>query len=161
MSITVEDHVAIRARADELLCVVPDGLVMLPENLVSSSPGEDLRFGSESSTFRKLLHERGLRAERVDVDQDRTRFVHNRSHDWAVPAVFVATELLKSNPDIISIMIDVVRDHVKELFGTSADERSVLLEVVVENRKGRCRKVRYEGPPDGLKDVERIVRSLR
>ncbi len=161
MTTTIEDYLPVRARAQDLGCELSGGLVMLPENFGSAVAGDDLHFRSETSTVRKLLRAGGLEAERLRTDRDLTMFVHNRSYDWAVPAIFIGTEVLKADPDVVSVVIDLIRDHMKELFGGATGGRKVSLEVIVENGRGRCRKVRYEGDAAGLKEVERIVRSMR
>ena len=161
MTIVVEEHVSVRTRAEELGCRLPNGLAMLPENFSSAAAGDDLHFRSEAATVRKLLSEGGLDADRLMADRDRTMFVHNGSYDWAVPAIFIGSEVLKANPDVASVIVDLVRDHVKELFGGLKSDRRVSLEVVIENSRGLCRKVKYEGDAEGLKDVNRIVRGLR
>lgn len=78
-----------------------------------------------------------------------------------MPAIFIGSEVLKANPDMMSVVIDLVRDHVKELFGGLKSDRRVSLEILIENSRGLCRKVKYEGNAEGLRDVDRIVRGLR
>lgn len=150
-----------RSRTQELGCALPSSLVLLPENFDTAMLGEEFHFRSEASTVRKLLHNGGFQVERLNAGLSPIKFVHNRSCDWAVPAIFIGSELLKTNPDITSVIIDLIRDHIKDLFGGTTSSRRVSVEIIVESGKGRCRKVKYEGEIDGLKEITRMVKSLR
>ncbi|THD34440.1 MAG: hypothetical protein E7773_14725 [Sphingomonas sp.] len=88
-------------------------------------------------------------------------FIHNKSHDWAVPIIFVSAELMKTSPDLIAAAIDLIRDYALSIFKGSGADKRVKLEVVVErNEKRTYQKVTYEGDVAGLGTVADMVTKV-
>jgi len=161
MTITTSAYVAVPARAAELGSIIPAGLVFLPANFESAIPGEDFRFRGEASTVTKLLAVAGIPVNRLSTGQQRPAFIHNHSHDWTLPIIFVGTELLKQSPDILSAALGVIQDYVIDLFKGVTDARTITAEVVIEDRRAQqYKRLTYEGSPEGLRELTGAIKAL-
>lgn len=159
MGINVEPFPSVPVLAAELQCELPTGLVFLPDNFASLNADDDLLFRGEATTVTKVLRGAGLQIEKLGNPARSSAFIHNKSHDWALPIIFVGTELLKNQPDIISLTLTAIQDYVLGLFKGVTRDRKITASIVVEHRKnGKFIKVDYEGEPDGLDAFAKIVK---
>jgi len=159
MTLTQSDYVSVPARAGALDFALPTSLVFLPENFEAAEVGEELRFRGEATTVAKLLRQAGVPIERLGSSRE-TAFVHNKSHDWALPVIFVGAELMKQSPDMVGMAIELIRDYVVRLFEGTA-EKKIKTEVVIEDRqRKRYHKITYEGDAAGLGELAKLVKRL-
>jgi hypothetical protein len=160
MTISQSDYPSVTDRAGELGVQLPGGLVFLPENFQTAEAGDELRFRGEATTVAKLFRQVGLTIERLGTP-DQSAFIHNKSHDWALPIIFVGAELMQQSPDVVRTAIELIRDHVVKLFEGTADKK-IKTEVVIEDRRRqRYQKITYEGDAAGLGEVAKLIGRMR
>src|SRR6187402_3231300 len=123
MTTTVAEYLPVRERLAELGCHASLDVIFLPDNLGSAEDASDLRIRGEVTTLTKILSAGGIAVGQIEGPGARTKFVHNKSHDWAMPALMFTVEALKNNPDLASVVIDLVKDYVKDLFKGLANEK--------------------------------------
>ena len=162
MTLTVSDYAAVRAKAGELGCDLPsDRLLFLPDNFVTATAGEELRFHGEATTAIKILKNASIPVGRLGTANPAETFIHNRDSAWALPVIFVGAELLKTSPDLLTVALSAVQDYVAELFKGVGGKRTIKAEVVVEDkRKQQFKRISYEGDPEGLKELAEMVRRI-
>lgn len=154
------DFAAVPEQAAKLGFPLPLGLTILPINFETAISGDELRFRGEALTIAKLLHGAGIEVARLGTNEGSEAFVHNKSHEWALPIIFIGSELMKTCPDLISLALSTVQDYVLELFKGMSNGRTIKAEVVIESSKSRkYRKISYEGDPSGLKDFAKVVKA--
>ncbi len=161
-AITVEDYLDVPARADALGCALGNVLTFLPDNFESAASADDFLVRGEVTTIRKVLKAGGVASAVLSAEQARPAgFVHNKSHDWAVPVLFIGSELLKTSPDLPGMAIDLIRDYATGLFTGSGKDRQAKVEIVVERSKQRSyRKISYEGDVAGLDTLAQVITEL-
>lgn len=161
-TITMEDYIDVRARANALGCTLGEGLVFLPDNFASAASANDFVVRGEITTIRKVLNTGGVASAVLSAETARPAgFVHNKSHDWMVPVLFVGSELLKTSPDLLGMAIDLIRDYAAGLLTGGEKDRQAKLEVVVERSKQRSyRKISYEGDVAGLDAVAEMIAKI-
>jgi hypothetical protein len=152
----------VRERATALGCTLSNGLTFLPDNLERVATADDLVVRGEVTTLRKVLTHGGVPSTVLAGDSARSPgFVHNKSHDWAVPVIFVSAELMKTSPDMIGLAIDLIRDYAVSLFKGVGADRSVKAEIVVElTEDGTFQKITYEGAAEGLSEITKMVATI-
>lgn len=160
--ITTGHYVDVRARAAVLGCALGNALTFLPDNLEGVATADDLVIRGEVTSLRKVLMHGGVPSSVLAGDGARPPgFVHNQSHDWAVPVIFVSAELMKTSPEMISVAIDLIRDYAVSLFMGSGTDRRVKAEIVVERTKdGTFQKITYEGPAAGIGEITKMVATI-
>ena len=157
--IEIDDYSDVRERSVALGCVLGDGLVFLPDNLEEVAAADELVVRGEVTTLRKVLMQGGLQSGVLANPGGRPPgFVHNKSHDWAVPMIFVSAELMKNSPDMIGVAMDLIRDYAVSLLKGIGTDRTVKAEIVVERSSaGTFQKITYEGAVEVLSEITEMV----
>lgn len=162
MMIEVEDYLDVRERAEALGCELGSIITFLPSNLDIATSADDFIVRGEITTIRKVLNFGGVPSSMLSAKgAPSPGFVHNKSHDWAVPIIFIGAEMLKTAPDIVSVTIDLIRDYALDLFKGIGADKKVKAEIVVERSQGRTyQKVTYEGDVSGLNTLAEMVSRI-
>lgn len=160
--ITTEKYGNVRERAATLVCPLGDELTFLPDDLEGVTTADDLVVRGEVTTLRKVLTHGGVPSAVLAGHGARPpAFVHNKSHDWAVPVIFVSAELMKTSPDMIGLAIDLIRDYAVSLFKGVGADRNVKAEIVVERTEdGTFQKITYQGAAEGLGEITKMVATI-
>jgi hypothetical protein len=73
----------------------------------------------------------------------------------------VSASLLSQNPHVISVALGVVSNYLTDWFKGIPGSKKVRLDVVVEQTEGQTyKRIHYEGDPEGLNELARIVREV-
>lgn len=160
MKTTTSDFVDVPTRSAQLGCALPTGLTLLPNNFESAQPGEEFLFQGQTATVMKVLKAANITLAKFGSTARSEAFIHNKSHDWALPIIFIGYELMKQNPDLLGFVLSKIQDYALDLFKETVVGRHVKAEVVIETRRGRkYKKISYEGDPSGLKDFAKVVKA--
>jgi hypothetical protein len=161
MPVQITDYVDVEGRMQELGCIAPAGLAILPANFGDvACPSEFLTSGT-APTIIKVLRRGGVEAGLVQADDNRPGFVHNKSHDWVVPAIYISAELLKTSPDLVSIAIDLIRDYAVSLYRGIANKKVIKAEIVVQQSDSHTyKRLTYEGDVEGLRELAQIAKDV-
>lgn len=161
MSVTIEDYPDPNGRlsAEEVLRTTR--LLFVPNDLSQPESADGYVVRGEATTIAKILRNGGAPVGYLGGDGVKVRFVHNKSHDWAAPVIFVASELLKTSPNLLSITIDLIRDYAIDLFKGAGSDRVIKADIVVEKQgSGTYCKVSYEGDAEGLHAITAMVEKV-
>lgn len=161
-SLSSEDYLDVRKRAEALHCSLEPILTFLPGNLEDAASADDFVIRGEVTSIRKVLEGGGVPTATLAAGGNQPPgFIHNKSHDWAAPIIFISAELMKTSPDLIGIAIDLIRDYALSIFKGSGSDKQVKLEVVVEHDEKRTyQKITYEGDVAGLRTVADMVTTV-
>ena len=158
MTITVFEFPNVRQRCRSLGCAVPATFCGLPVNFEKAETIEDFRRAPDDASLRKLWHESGYLSDDLFADGSRPPSVLQKSVEWIGPILFF-TNLALENRALVEASLDVVCSLVSDRLGRP--DRSVELDVVAEtDAKGTCKRLSYNGPVEGLKDIPGIVREF-
>lgn len=161
MSVTVENYPDPNGRLSDGEAEGATRLLFVPNDLSEIESADGYVVRGEATTIAKILRNGGAPVGYLGGDGIKVRFAHNKSHDWAAPAIFVATELLKNSPDMLSIAIDLIRDYASNLFQGAGSDRVIKADIVVERQgSGTYCKVTYEGNPEGLHTITAMVEKV-
>lgn len=70
--------------------------------------------------------------------------------------------LLSQNSQATQIALGVLTSYVYDILKSSSLEGSVKLAIVIEETKSKkCRLVRYEGPPSGVKHLAEVLGEIQ
>lgn len=159
--INVEEYFNVRKRARELNCSVPESIAILPRNFENARSKEDLVHEETTPTIRILWRENNVIETPLEKEGEKIPFVSEKFLEWAGPLIFFASTVIIQNPVLIDVSIGVISNYLTDFFkGMVKEEKKVKLSVVVETKSGSYKKVNFEGHPEGLKELPKIVRSL-
>lgn len=161
MSIEEFDYVDVPAKAVTFGYQPPEGLVLLPLNFEDAESPVALVYDDVSVTIRKLLRQAGIESLRLEGKQQKIPEVAEKSAEWVGPTLFFTASLLSQNPTIISVAVNVISSYLTELFKGLPIGKHLKLDIVVPEGDGkRYRKVHYEGPVEGLKELPPILKEI-
>jgi len=159
MTITVTDYVSVADRIAELGCNVPSGIAILPDNFPKAATRQDLLFGSEASTIRKLFKNNNFPIDDLLPVGERVGAIHNKHFEWA-PLLFISVGLLSNDPNAVTVALGIIANYATDFFkGMSG--KNVKLNVVVEKKKDHtCKMISYEGDISGLSTLSNVIRRI-
>jgi hypothetical protein len=137
----------------------PTGLAILPTNIDSAAAAADLVYAMETSTILKLWRQAGLEGEHAPLTSER-RYQVLHFADWVGPTLFVAASLLSGNERAVEVALGVIANYVTETFRGVGGSKTARLDVIVETDSGTTKKVRYEGPAEGLAKLPAVIREV-
>lgn len=127
-------------------------LMILPEltkdeqNIYASSTVSFLKFA------RKFININYLKEPNIVLEQ--------RSIEWFGPTLLFTTAALAQNPELVSIALNVLSNYISDYF-KGHKEPNVKLNIMVQKSKTQCTNIMYEGPKDGLIEIEKLIESLK
>jgi hypothetical protein len=158
MEVNVTEYVRVTDRASELGCLIPTRLAILPENFPRVAARQDLLFGSEAATMRKLFRNNNFPLDDILPADERVGSIHNKHFEWA-PLLFISFALLSENPHAVSVALGIISNYATEFF-KGLPGHKVKLNVVIEKKNRDCKMLSYEGDVAGLNSLPEIIRRL-
>jgi hypothetical protein len=159
-TINITDYVNVRQRATDLGCRCPERIALLPINFESANSIGELLQASEASTIKTLLLAEAVPLDDIVDRNQRPPYVKNKSHEWIAPIMFISGSLYSQNPALVSVALNVLGNYATEFFRGSVGSREVNLNVVVGSKNGSHKKIAYQGPVEGLKNLVDIIREV-
>lgn len=157
----VEDYLDIKKKAEELGYKTPESIAFLPQNFEEVTSKENLVYGDLTTTFRILWKQCGIVETPLEKSGEKIAEMTQKSLDLIAPFIFIASSFLSQNPELVDIALGVISEYLTDWFkGMPNWQNNVKLNVILENKSGGYKKVSYEGPTEGLKEISKVVRSL-
>lgn len=160
MDINVVDYISVEEKLKLLNLNMPDGITLLPYNLVSAESLDDLRQKAESATVRKLFRSNNTAYVEIFDNENQPAYLEQYGFEWFGPTLFVSASMLIHDPNTLSVALGLITNYLYDLFKGS-DGGKASLDVIFQNVDGSCKKIAYSGPPEGLSEVAKIVKELK
>jgi hypothetical protein len=159
--VEVKDYIDVKKRAEDLKCNVPDSMAILPRNFENAKTKEELIHEDATATIRVLWNNEGIVETPIEKEGESIPFVVENAFEWIGPLILFTSTLVTQNPQLIDVSLGVISNYLTDWFkGVRRSERTAKLDVVVEKRNGSYKKIHYEGSPEGLKELPKIIRSV-
>ena len=113
-------------------------------------------YAGTTGTVRKLWKEAGVEHALVAPEGPRKEQVH-QSFSWVSPTILVTIEQLATNPEMVSLAIGVIWEHIRQAFRGITGEKQAELDIMLRRSKTRYKRLRYSGPEI---DVDEVIRRL-
>lgn len=138
-----------------------DEITILPDNYESVTSSEEAIFAGPGTTVKKLFDANGVKTEFVAM-KAHAWSGDNRGADWFGPTLFISSLMLTENQHAVSVALNVLSNYLSAAFGigSSNDRGKARLNILVKDEAtGVTKKVTYEGPIDGLKELKEVLQS--
>ena len=76
------------------------------------------------------------------------------------PTIILAADFVRNNPEIVETALKIIIAVAKEQFKGTTGENRAKFDVVVKESKNKYKKIHYDGPVDGMKDLLDAVKDL-
>ena len=160
MATTIADYMDVKQRLHELGCNDPEGLMLLPVNFDTADSVKEFRQVEEAATVKTLIKSANLPYTDILPAGKRPPYVINRSLDWVAPTLLVSASVIADSGNTLAIILEHIANYVTAFLHGIGQKKSVKLDIVVERKnKNGYRKISYEGPPEGLKDIVEVVEA--
>jgi hypothetical protein len=161
MSVQVSDYLSVTDRAAALGCEVASGFMLLPKNFEEAEDRTELIQRSEAATVKTLLRNEGLPFGELLPVNERSRVLVTKSADWIGPLIFIPAALATTDPAAVSVALNVLSSYLVDFFKGMPGSKRARLEFVVERKGDRvCKKLTYEGPPEGIRDLGDTLQGM-
>lgn len=159
--ILVEDYINVKKRIESLGYNQPAAMAILPRNFEKASSRSELVYEGTSETIRKLWKQKGILDTRLEKEGEKTFFVIEESFEWIGPLILFTSTMITQNPQMVDLSIGVISNYLADWFkGITESEKKAKIDVIVEKKDGSYKKIHYEGPIEGLKELPGIARSI-
>jgi hypothetical protein len=160
MTVQIIAYVNVEERAKELDCNVPTELALLPRNFDTAESKAGLLHESSVATIRTLWHQAGIAETKIEKLGDKFPYIQENAFEWVGPIIFASASLLSQNPHLISVALGVIANYLTDWFKGIPGDKKVRLDIVVERTKGKiCQRIHYEGGPEGLNELAKVLRE--
>lgn len=160
MTIEITDYPNVRQRIQELDCIEPLEIALLPNNFESVDSATEFRQVSEAATVKTLLKSENIPLSEIVPPERRPVYEQNNAVEWLGPIFFVSANLISQNPELVTMVIDIIASHLTDRFRGFGSGTKVKLGIVVEQSKeNSCKNFSYEGPLEGLRNLPEIIKA--
>jgi hypothetical protein len=161
ITVDVTEYANVGKKIVDLGCRCPDRMALLPVNFESATSITELLQASEAATVRKLFLAAGLPLDEIVDRSLRPPYLKKKSFEWVAPILFVSAALYSQNPDLVSLALNIMGNYATEFLKGTGGTRSVKVDIVVEKRRNETyKRISYQGPPAGLKDLSGVIREV-
>lgn len=160
-NVQIQEYLDVATRAQGLGCEIPSSLAILPRNFAEAAESRELLYEDETPTVRILWREAGVVETPLLPPGTPTPQISEKSFEsWMGPTIFVSLSLMSQNPELVSVALSVISNYLTDWFKGFTDRRKAKLDIVVQTRNVGYKKIHYDGPVDGLKDLPPIVKEV-
>jgi len=132
----------------------------LPENLEEAESKSEFVYTDNALTVKKLFRKNNIQSD--TLEKENLHFRQRRSIDWYAPTIYIGFSLLTENSTLVSIALNVLSNYITDFFKGTFGEKKVKLDIVVEvTPKTTYKRISYEGNAEGLKNLDKIIKSLK
>ncbi|MFT3910286.1 MAG: hypothetical protein QM737_12725 [Ferruginibacter sp.] len=155
------EELDIANRFDELELTFPDSLTFFPENFDTANSKEDFVFTDSMSDLRKIfLQDNGITIPVLGVDTELYR--SRKSADIYLPAIFFGLSQISENSTFVSVSLNVLSNYIYDLCKGSSGKKTAHVDLYIETeKKGKLKKLSYNGSVEGLKELEKIIKAMK
>ena len=161
MTTNISDYIQVFEKLDELGCSYSGGIAILPVNFEAATPMTPVRQLMGTLTIKKIFSISNVPYSEIRRGNEKPSYIGHRSFEWAIPTLFFSASLLLQNPEAISVSLSVIANYLTDFFKGFGEEKKGKLDIVVEKNKSKIfKKISYEGPIDGIKELADVAKEI-
>lgn len=161
--LTITDYPDVKAIAERLDCNVPTGVALMPRNFDEAKSKAELIHEDTVKTLRTIMREQGITETRFERDGERFRYIQENAYLEGI-VFFVAATACTHDPNLLSVTLNMVSNYLTDtLKGAGrllAVDQRAKVDFIVETKRG-CKRLNYDGPVAGIKDLEGVIRAVQ
>jgi len=134
-------------------------LAFLPENLNSVDNVDKFIFTESVIELNKYFKAENLNIQILGGEPQLLR--SRKNADIYLPSILIPSFLILENPNILSVILNVVSSYIYDNLKGKIGKKTAQVELFIEKKeKGKYSKIDYKGDTEGLKELEKIIKSL-
>jgi hypothetical protein len=161
MPTEIEDYPDVRDKLNDLGCRTPSEFAILPVNFEAAESIDEFRQASEAATLKTLFRSEDIPYDEILEETEKPPYTQNNAFEWVAPTLFVSAAIVVENPTYVTIALNVVSNYATDFFKGIYGDNEVSMDIVVESsEEKKCKRISYEGPSEGLEDLDSVVKEI-
>lgn len=153
------EEVEIGYNLEKLSILTLPEIAFIPENLDTSEKTEEFIFTESIIELNKYFRAENLNIESLGGEPELLR--SRKNADIYLPAIFIASSILSENPNTISVILNIISSFIYDNLRGTIGKKTAKIEFYIEKKeKGKISKIEYKGDAEGLKNLDKIIKSL-
>lgn len=134
-------------------------LAFIPENLDTSEKVDEFIYTESIIELNKYFKASSIKIESLGGEPKLLR--SRKNADIYLPAIFIASSVLSENQNTISVILNIISSFIYDNLKGTIGKKNAKVELYIEKKeKGKTSKIEYNGDAEGLKNLEKIIKSL-
>jgi hypothetical protein len=155
MELSVEE---ITGSSDKIFLACNDSIYILPNNFLETNNTEEYFYSSTLPTVKKLLSTKNIPVKILGKESDQI-YIEQRGLEYFLPIFFIGSLYYSQNPTAVSIALGMIANYLTEIFKGQKEPKVNLNIYIRDDINKITKRVKYKGTPEGLKDVDKIVKN--
>lgn len=160
MSCETADYINVREKLEVLGIDISSELLILPRFFDTSASLDKMYHESSARTVVKLLNKAGIQGSTLQSQGEKLGTIKENNITWIGPTLFIASLMWSQNPQAVDLALNIIANYASDFFLGRFGEKKARISFVIENEKGECKKLIYEGPVEGLKEIRSSLEQL-
>ena len=164
LRIEVSDYIDVSRKLEELGCAPPEGIGILPDRFDTCTSAEKPSLLSRTRAVVRLFEDNNIPVSIIKKEGQPVSYIHTASSEWFTgvgPTFLISAALLAENPHSISLALSVLANYLTEIFKGVKGGRADLEIVVEKDRSKTYTKIKCPADPEILKELPKIIKSIR
>jgi len=154
------EEIDLSTKLDELKLTLPNNLAFFPENIEDAEQSEYFVFTESILDLDKIFKRDNIDVSVLGTNAELYRY--RKSVDIYLPAIFFSLSIITQNPTIVSVSLNVLSNYVYDLCRGSTGKRTANVDLYIETKEnGVVKKISYNGNPEGLKNLDKIIKAMK
>lgn len=165
MHIKKTDYIDISKKFSQLNLNVPSEIALLPNNFDTAVSPEEFLYESSTSTFKKLMKQKGLPESQLEKNGRSTRQIILQSDDWVAPVIYLSDEAVRTG--IITIILNLISTYLYDVWKVKPKDSKVKIKLVTEKihnnkkiKKRTYKLISFEGSMDELEEFKEQINEI-
>lgn len=155
MELIVEDDFEVKKKLDSFISNTTS-LCILPENILKTDEIDKYYYSSTLPTVIKLFESNKVPIT-IYGKSDELKFINQRGLEIFAPILFVGSLFYTQNSEVVSLALGIIANYLTDIFKGKKNSQVNLKIYLRDDKKKILKKVKYKGPPESLKEVDKII----
>ena len=136
------------------------GVTILPSGFFDAEDASKLSYVQVTPDVKILLRRAGIALDAIETPQTRIPFRAQYDNTWLGPVIFFGAAYWSQNSELVSVALNTISNYLTDWFkGVSGEPRVKLGVVIEESNSKKTTRIQYDGPLEGLKGIEKLVKD--
>ncbi|WP_121965724.1 hypothetical protein [Myroides sp. N17-2] len=134
-------------------------LAFVPENLDSVNDVNEFIYTETVIELNKYFENRNIKIQTLGGEPQLLR--SRKNADIYLPSIFMTSSIILDNANTLSVILNIISNYIYDNIKGKIGVKKAQIEFIIEKKeRGKYSKIDYKGDAEGLKQLEKIIKSL-
>lgn len=130
-----------------------DQIIVIP---LDGSPNESGTYYSSAPSLLKHLNRSGVKTSYLVTP---TSLFEQRGAEWFGPTLLILHSLYNANPDILNLLFDALKEHIKNLYPSDSTPKIILNISLYKDNNSQSTDIHFEGPTESFPELLKTIQD--